>query len=92
MTGESATTTDDDRVRRRVEARDGTPAAVRAIESDDDPGVPRIRFRDDSAGDPDAIDRDEFFDTFAQSELAFLDRDKTADGGTSRFDKFVERR
>jgi hypothetical protein len=88
---DSVTTTDHDRIRRWVEARDGTPAAVRATESDDDPGVLRIRFRDESADDLDAIGWDEFFDKFEESRLAFLYQDKTADGGTSRFHKFVKR-
>ena len=61
---EFATTIDHDQICRWVEARDGTPAAVRAIESDDDPGVLRVRFRDESAGDLDAIDWDEFFAKF----------------------------
>jgi hypothetical protein len=91
MTGESATTTDHERIRRWVEARDGTPAAVRATESGDDPGVLRIRFRDESADDLDAIDWDQFFEKFEESELAFLYQDQTADGGTSRFHKFVKR-
>jgi hypothetical protein len=88
---ESASTTNHDQIRRWVEARDGTPAAVRATESDDDPGVLRVRFRDESAGDLDAIDWDEFFAKFEESNLAFLYQDKTADGGTSRFHKFVKR-
>jgi hypothetical protein len=92
MTGESATTTDHERIRRWVEARDGTPAAVRATESGDDPGVLRIRFRDESADDLDAIDWDQFFEKFEESELAFLYQDQTADGGTSRFHKFVKRK
>jgi hypothetical protein len=87
---ESVTTTDHDQIRRWVEARDGTPAAVRATESDDDPGVLRIRFRDESADHLDAIGWEEFFDKFDESDLAF--QDKTADGGTSRFHKFVKRK
>ena len=88
---EFATTIDHDQICRWVEARDGTPAAVRATESDDDPGVLRVRFRDESAGDLDAIDWDEFFAKFEESNPAFLYQDKTADGGTSRFQKFVKR-
>jgi hypothetical protein len=92
MTGESATTTAHERIRRWVEARDGNAAAVRATESGDDPGVLRIRFRDESADDLDAIDWDQFFEKFEESELAFLFQDQTADGGTSRFHKFVKRK
>ena len=91
MSAESVTTTDPDQIRHWVEARDGTPAAVRATESGDDPGILRIRFRDESADDLDAISWDEFFAKFEESRLAFLYQDKTADGGTSRFHKFVTR-
>lgn len=88
---DSVTTTDHDEIRRWAEARDGTPAAVRATESGDDPGVLRIRFRDESADDLDAIGWDEFFAKFDQAGLAFLYQDSTAAGGTSRFHKFVRR-
>jgi hypothetical protein len=88
---ESTATTDHDRIRRWVEACDGAPAGVRATESKDDPGVLRIRFRDESADDLDSIGWDEFFAKFEESRLAFLYQDKTADGGTSRFHKFVKR-
>ena len=91
MTSESATTTDHKEIRRWVEARDGKPAAVRATESRDDPGILRIRFRDASADDLDEISWDEFFEKFEEAKLAFLHQDKTADGGTSRFHKFVKR-
>jgi hypothetical protein len=91
MTTESVTTTDHDEIRRWVEARDGTPAAVRATESDDDPGVLRIRFREETAEDLNTIGWDDFFDKFEESNLAFLYQDKTTDGGTSRFHKFVRR-
>jgi hypothetical protein len=73
MTPESATTTDHDQIRRFVEALDSTPAVAGATGSDDDL---RIRFRDESSDDLDAIGADKFF----------------ADGGTSRFPNFVKRR
>jgi len=34
---------------------------------------------------------DEFFEKFDQSNLEFLYQEKTADGQTSRFNKFVRR-
>lgn len=87
---ESVTTTDHDEIRRWAESRDGTPAnAVRVTESDDDLGVLRIRFRDES--DLDTIGGDEFFAKFEEARLEFLYQDETADGGTSRFHKFVRR-
>jgi hypothetical protein len=91
MTTESTTTTDHDQIRRWVEARQGTPAAVAATEADDDPGILRVRFSDESADELEAIDWDEFFDKFDEAELAFLYQEQTADGGTSRFHKFIKR-
>jgi hypothetical protein len=91
MTSQSATTTDHDQIRRWVEARDGTPAAVRATEAGDDPGVIRIRFSEESADDLDAIEWSEFFEKFEEAGLAFLYQNQTAGGGTSRFHKFVKR-
>jgi hypothetical protein len=91
MTTESTTTTDHDQIRRWVEARRGTPAVVAATEADDDPGILRVRFSDESADALEAIGWDEFFDKFDEAELAFLYQEQTADGGTSRFHKFIKR-
>lgn len=91
MTTESATTTDHEEIRRWVEARDGTPAAVAATESGDDPGILRIRFSDEAADQLDALGWDDFFQKFEEAGLAFLFQDRTADGGISRFHKFVKR-
>jgi len=88
---DSVTTTDHNEIRRWAELRDGTPAAVRATESDDDPGVLRIRFRDESTDQLDGISWDEFFAKFDDARLAFLYQDKTAEKDTSRFHKFVRR-
>jgi hypothetical protein len=91
MASEATTTTDHDQIRRWVEARDGAPAAVAATETKDDPGILRIRFSDDGADELDPIQWDEFFAKFDEAKLAFLYQDETADGGTSRFHKFVRR-
>jgi len=91
MTTESTTTTDHDQIRRWVEARQGTPAAVAATEADDDPGILRVRFSEESADELETIGWDEFFDKFDEAELAFLYQEQTADGGTSRFHKFIKR-
>jgi hypothetical protein len=80
-------TTDHDTIRKWVEARDGRPSVVRTKGKG---GVLRIDF-----GEPEdnleEIDWDEFFKIFEDSKLSFLHQDKTADGKTSRFNKFVER-
>ena len=56
---------------------------------DEDAGLLRIKFRDDE--DLEDIGWDDFFEKFDEEKLAFLYQDKTADGGKSRFFKFVER-
>lgn len=84
---EATTTTDHEEIRKWAEARDGKPSKV-----DTGPagGILRIDF-----GEPEEklepISWDEFFQIFDDNKLAFLHQDKTSDGGTSRFNKFVER-
>lgn len=84
---EATTTTDHDEIRKWIEARQGHPAKVRTSGSS---GMLRVDF-----GEPedelDRIDWEEFFDIFEKNKLAFLHQDKTNDGKTSRFNKFVER-
>ena len=86
----ATTTTDHDEIRAWVEKRGGRPTVVRGTEGEDGEGILRIDFRE-----PDekleAIDWDTFFETFDDRALAFLHQDKTADGHTSRFFKFVKR-
>lgn len=83
----SNTTTDHDEIRKWAEARDGHPAMVKTKGKG---GVLRIDF-----GEPEdnleEVSWDEFFEVFDENKLAFLYQDKTADGKTSRFNKFVER-
>lgn len=84
---ESRTTTDHDEIRRWAEARDGHPARVKG---QGEGGILRIDF-----GEPEdsleEIDWDTFFEIFDDNDLAFLYQEKTQDGGTSRFNKFVDR-
>ena len=86
MSGESRTTTDHDTIRKWAEERDGHPAKVATT---GDGGVLRIDF-----GEPEEaleeITWEEFFQIFDENKLAFLYQDEV-DGGTSRFNKFVER-
>jgi hypothetical protein len=88
----SQTTTDHDKIRNWVEERNGKPTQVKRTGSKDDPGVLRIDF---DYGDPDTeleeVSWEKFFETFEDSNLAFLYQDKTSDGKQSRFFKFVSR-
>ena len=83
-------TTDHTEIREWAEARGGYPARVHETAEWDDIGILRIEFRD-----PDdkleKLDWDAFFETFDGEELAFVYQEKTADGETSRFCKFVDR-
>ncbi len=88
---EARTTTDHDEIRAWVEARDGKPATVRDTASGgEEAGVLRICFRNDDDA-LETIGWDEFFEKFDAENLAFLYQERTEDGGTSRFFKFVER-
>lgn len=84
---ESKTTTDHDTIRKWAEARDGHPALIR---TKGEGGVLRIDFGE-SEEDFEEVSWDEFFDVFDGNKLAFLYQDETQSGGTSRFNKFVER-
>jgi len=81
------TTTDHDAIRKWIEARDGRPAVVR---TGGEGGILRVDFRERDE-ELDEIGWDEFFRIFDENDLAFLHQDKTDDGGTSRFHKFVAR-
>jgi hypothetical protein len=83
----SNTTTDHDEIRKWAEARDGHPAMIRTKGKG---GVLRIDFGE-KEDDFEEVSWDEFFDVFDQNKLAFLYQDKTQDGGTSRFNKFIDR-
>ena len=89
-THSSRQTTDHDEIRRWAESRGGHPASVRGTEDrGEDAGLLRIKFRDDE--DLEEIGWEDFFDKFDEEKLAFLYQDETAEGGKSRFFKFVQR-
>ncbi|AOF93244.1 hypothetical protein [Sinorhizobium sp. RAC02] len=81
----SSTTTNHDVIRKWIEQRNGRPAAVRTKGKG---GLLRIDFGEKDE-DLEEIDWDEFFEIFESSRLAFLHQEKTEDGKTSRFNKFV---
>lgn len=81
----SQTTTSHAKIKSWAEARDGHPARVKGS---GEGGILRIDF-----GKPEdtleEIGWDEFFEIFDENKLEFLYQDKTEDGKTSRFSKFV---
>ena len=85
---QAQSTTDHATVRKWAESRNGRPARVKGTESRDGAGILRIDFNEPEES-LEQISWDEFFDTFDDRELTFLYQDKTADGKTSRFFKFV---
>jgi hypothetical protein len=82
----ATTTTDHDKIREWAESRGGHPAMVK---TGGEGGILRIDF-----GEPEEtleeVTWDEFFEVFDERNLAFLYEEK-ADGGKSRFNKFVSR-
>jgi len=87
---QAKTTTDHNEIKKWIEARQGRPTAVEGTQGDDGEGLLRIDFREpDDKLEP--ILWNDFFKTFDDRKLAFLHQDKTADGKTSRFFKFVHR-
>src|SRR4051794_9698875 len=93
LMSESKVTTNHDEIKNWVEKRGGHPATVKGSEKKgDSAGILRIDYPGYSGeGTLEAITWDEFFETFDESDLAFLYQDKTKDGALSRFSKFVSR-
>ncbi|GGL84428.1 hypothetical protein [Nakamurella endophytica] len=92
-TASSYTTTDHDVIRTWAESRGGRPASVETTGDDgDDAGLLRIEFPDapgGSADNLDEVDWEPFFKTFDDRKLSFVYQEKTSDGSTSRFFRFV---
>ena len=87
-TSQSQQTTDHEEIRKWVDERQGTPSVVEST-WDGKSGMLRIDF-----GEPEdsltEISWEDFFRIFDESGLAFLYQEETADGGQSRFNKFVQ--
>jgi len=83
-------TIDHKQIRQWAEARGGRPATVKATEENNHAGILRLDFGPRDPG-LEEISWEEFFEKFDAADLAFLHQDKTADGSTSRFHKFVSR-
>ena len=84
---EATATTDHDAIRAWAEERGGRPARVKGT---GEGGILRIDF-DPPEDALEELEWEEFFRIFEDSELAFLHQDRTEDGATSRFNKFVSR-
>jgi hypothetical protein len=82
----SDTTVDHSTIQKWAEVQ-GRPSVIR---TGDKGGVLRIDFGEKEA-DFEEVSWQEFFKIFEESKLSFLYQDKTKDGKTSRFNKFVER-
>jgi hypothetical protein len=76
-----------------VEKRKGIPTRVKGTGKQDDDGLLRIHFPENSKSDNfEEMEWDDFFADFERNKLDFLYQDKKADGETSTFHKFVERK
>lgn len=76
-----------------VEKRKGVPTRVKGTGKKDDEGLLRIHFPENSNSDNfEEMNWDDFFADFEKNKLDFLYQDKKADGETSTFHKFVERK
>lgn len=88
--GESKRTTNHDEIKKWAEKRNGKPAKVKGTENENN-ALLRINFPGYAEENLEDITWNEFFDIFDQNNLDFLYQDKTKDGETSRFSKFVNR-
>lgn len=84
----SQRTQDHEVIQKWIEERGGRPSVVSST-WDGKSGLLRIDFgeKEDSLEE---ISWDDFFRVFDENNLTFLYQEETADGGTSRFFKFVE--
>ena len=89
---ESKVTTNHDEIKTWVEERGGHPARVKGTGGDDSAGVLRIDYPGFAGeGTLERITWEEFFETFEESNLAFLYQEQTKDGEESRFSKLISR-
>jgi hypothetical protein len=80
-------------IQKWVESRKGVPTRVKGPGKKDDDGLLRIHFPENSKSDNfEEMEWDDFFADFEKNKLDFLYQDKKADGETSTFHKFVERK
>ncbi|HEY1025678.1 MAG TPA: hypothetical protein VGE26_10975 [Sphingobacteriaceae bacterium] len=89
----SNTTHDHNTIQKWAEERGGVPAKIKGTGKEEDEGVLRIHFPENSDNDErfEEIGWVDFFENFDAHKLDFLYQDKKADGETSTFHKFVKR-
>lgn len=93
MSSESSTTHDHKKIQKWAEERGGVPAKIKHTGKSEDEGVLRIHFPKHSHNDSfEEITWEEFFENFDDNKLDLLYQEKKADGETSTFHKFVERK
>lgn len=91
QTAESNVTTNHDTIRKWAEARNGKPARVKGTGGQGSADVLRIDFPGREEVNLEPVGWNEFFQAFEENDLAFLYQEETKEGGTSRFNKFVDR-
>lgn len=93
-TGSPKTTTDHDTIKKWVEERGGILVTVKGTGDGKEVGVLRIKFpeqsKEKSKHSLEEILWEDFFKKFDENHLQFLYQEKTRDGQTSRFFKFVK--
>lgn len=83
-------TRDHETIKNWIEERGGSPSAVKGTKGKKGSETLRVDFPGYSGqGRLEKLSWEEFFDTFDKEELGFLYQDKTRDGQTSKFFKFV---
>ncbi|MGX7871532.1 hypothetical protein ACVDG5_000135 [Mesorhizobium sp. ORM6] len=80
-------TTNHEVIRAWIEAREGRPAVASTSGKG---AILRVDFGE-ADEELQAVEWEEFFRIMDANNLAFVHQDMTADGATSRFNKFVER-
>ena len=82
-----------DEIRKWAEKRGGIPARIKGTDKNDDEGILRIHFTENSSDDEkfEEIDWNDFFNMLDENKLDLLYQDTKKDGETSTFHKFVKR-
>lgn len=87
----SGETKDHELIKEWVESRNGIPAKIKGTGKNQDEGILRIHFPDNSENDEqfEEISWDDFFENFDKNKLIFLYQDEKDSGEKSTFHKFI---